>query len=216
MTLGRAHLMAALLVGAAMKLSGHALCVTVETGGDRSIPAITVFASRMTAMRVFGGAGISVDFVSAGAARKRTDCVLIRVEFVPNAPACASPSALAYALPYQHGGTQIRVFLDRALGSGSATQTGIRLGYVVSHEIGHILEGIARHSESGVMKASWNNHDLGQMLMQALRFEREDVELMREGVEVLRARAGGCQAMGDCRESLPAGVAGGNDLFVTR
>jgi len=200
MPVRRTHLVAALLIGAATRLEGATYCVAVEPIGDNRLPAMTVFASRMTARRLFGRAGISVDFVSGKAALRRTDCVLVRVEFVPNAPDYAPPSALAYALPYQQGGTQIRVFLNRALGSGSSTQMGIRLGYVVSHEIGHMLEGIARHSEAGVMKASWNNHDFGQMLMQALTFEGADVELMHNGLVVLRARAAGCRTAGDCRE----------------
>jgi hypothetical protein len=33
------------------------------------------------------------------------------------------------------------------------------LGYVLAHEIGHVLEGLVRHSGAGVMKASWNRAD---------------------------------------------------------
>jgi predicted metalloendopeptidase len=53
------------------------------------------------------------------------------------------------------------------------------LGHVIAHEIGHVLEGIARHSPEGLMKAHWGLHDYMRMKKQRLCFSTEDVDLMR-------------------------------------
>ena len=61
-------------------------------------------------------------------------------------------------------------------------QLPIVLGHVLVHEITHILQGIQRHSASGVMKAYWDREDCGQMTWKPLRFEPEDVDLIYVGL----------------------------------
>jgi len=41
------------------------------------------------------------------------------------------------------------------------------LAHVLVHEVTHILQGIPRHSESGVMKAQWDSNDFAQMTWEA-------------------------------------------------
>jgi hypothetical protein len=53
---------------------------------------------------------------------------------------------------------------------------------VLAHEITHILQGISRHSASGVMKARWTINDFAGMSIHPLRFEEEDVDLIYEGL----------------------------------
>ncbi len=65
---------------------------------------------------------------------------------------------LAYALPYAESGTTIHVFYRRIVESHRELGAEI-LGHVIAHEIGHVLEGIARHSPEGLMKAHWGLHD---------------------------------------------------------
>ena len=50
------------------------------------------------------------------------------------------------------------------------------------HEITHVLQGIDRHSDSGVMKALWTAQDYFQMRVEALPFAPEDVELIHLGL----------------------------------
>jgi hypothetical protein len=59
---------------------------------------------------------------------------------------------------------RIVVFYDR-IAKGSAREgAGPRLAQVLVHEITHILEGVKRHSGSGVMKARWAEWDLFDMV----------------------------------------------------
>jgi hypothetical protein len=57
-------------------------------------------------------------------------------------------------------------------------------GYVLAHEIGHVLQGQARHSGEGIMKGHWDGGDYDLMGVYKLRFSSEDTTLILD-----RARA---------------------------
>jgi hypothetical protein len=57
------------------------------------------------------------------------------------------------------------------------------LAHVLVHEITHILQGVARHSETGIMKAHWTPVDYRQMLVHPLPFAPEDVQLLQLSME---------------------------------
>jgi hypothetical protein len=58
------------------------------------------------------------------------------------------------------------------------------LAHVMAHEITHLLEGFAGHSETGVMKARWDAGDLRRMAVKPLLFDVEDVYLIQDGLRV--------------------------------
>jgi hypothetical protein len=105
----------------------------------------------------------------------------LAVEIVPHAPASFSDVALAMALPYADSGVRIVIFYDRVdpLLRGHNAPAATILGYVLAHEIAHVLQGIARHSETGIMRARWTDNDFKQMGIRVLMFTAEDVQLMR-------------------------------------
>jgi hypothetical protein len=107
----------------------------------------------------------------------------IRVTMQMSTPIGQSPGAMAYAAPYE--GTRIVIFYDR-VEKKQARPVPELLAHVLAHEIGHILEGISRHSASGVMKAQWDEDDFSQMAWKPLPFTPEDVILIHQG---LRSRA---------------------------
>ena len=63
------------------------------------------------------------------------------------------------------------------------------LGHVMVHEITHVLEGVARHSSAGVMKAHWDLADYHAMTGRPLPFAAEDIRLVRAhfGMETMQA-----------------------------
>lgn len=107
------------------------------------------------------------------------DAIFINVG--QNTPATLKPGAMAYALPYE--GVHIRVLYDRIAQSSSRDEVPMVLAYVLVHEITHILEGINRHSERGLMKAHWDRADFFAMRRNALRFAEEDIKLIYLGLE---------------------------------
>jgi hypothetical protein len=137
-----------------------------------------------TAAKMFAGIGVTVAWLHV-----RTPCPRERV-IVVDLSYHSRPDdhgdAFAYALPYE--GTHIVVFWDRIQSKMPPGRAHILLAHVLVHEITHILQGVARHSETGVMKASWNDEDIFRMMTKPLSFTEEDVGLIRDGLDV-RSRA---------------------------
>ncbi|MEO8127566.1 MAG: hypothetical protein ABJF23_06580 [Bryobacteraceae bacterium] len=97
-----------------------------------------------------------------------------------------NPDALAFAQPYLHEGSCVTLLMDRLHEEAARNPdtTGILLGNVLAHEIGHVLQGIERHSETGLMKARWSARDIREMWRTPLRFSDIDVELVLEPFRV--------------------------------
>ena len=95
--------------------------------------------------------------------------------------------ALGVALPLE--GTHAWVFYDRVLrASPDDTYLAALLAHVMAHEIAHLLQGIIRHSESGILKARWSGTDCARMASFPLMFTREDASLIQQGLAERRSR----------------------------
>jgi hypothetical protein len=131
--------------------------------------------------RMFAGIGISLEWKAWDRACESSQAPVF-IELSSGAPDEIKPDALAYALPYQ---SHITVFLDRI---ETMECPAIVLAHVMAHEITHVVQGIARHSDTGLMKAHWTSKDFFAMRRRPLPFAREDVILLyiglvaREGV----------------------------------
>jgi hypothetical protein len=60
------------------------------------------------------------------------------------------------------------------------------MAHVLVHEIAHVLEGIDRHSRTGIMKVRWDDRDYFEMLRNPLPFAPEDADLIHLGLKVSR------------------------------
>ena len=125
----------------------------------------------------------------------------IVVEFVTDVPNTFKPGALAYALPFE--GVHIRIFANRINGHSSSRQV---LAHVMVHEITHILQGEARHSAEGIMKARWTPDDLAAMGVKPLTFTAEDVDLIYQGMDYREAHAKADSKTPDTRNTTAAAV----------
>ncbi len=83
----------------------------------------------------------------------------------------------------------IRVFYDR-VEAISLVRTPVVLGYVLAHEITHVLQGICRHSDTGIMKAHWVPADFMAMMWHRVNFEEVDVDLIQRGLTARTAADG--------------------------
>jgi len=128
------------------------------------------------------------------------------VRTLEHAPESATAGALASARIVGLSGTEITVYKDRLqrfLDSHSnlAGVPGAGAGYVLAHELAHVMQGVARHSESGILKAQWSSSDFEEMVFHRLAFTNFDVELIRQGLAIESANRRS--------ESLADGSAGG-------
>jgi hypothetical protein len=101
-----------------------------------------------------------------------------------HAPESANGEALAASLLSGAAGVEITVYEDRLRRFLNAhpSLAGVGAGYVLVHELAHAMQGKARHSASGIMKAHWDTPDFQEMLFQKLAFTAEDVDSIHEGL----------------------------------
>ncbi len=140
------------------------------------------YLAELLADRIFGGIGLRMDWrcgVPPASLPERSIVIDLSI-----APKDHQPHPIAYALPYE--GVHIQIFYDRI---EEEPNPAAMLGYVFVHEITHILQGVIRHSEYGIMKPRWTAADLDQMAYQDLAFTPADVQLIRIGIAA-RAEAG--------------------------
>lgn len=135
----------------------------------------------MKTTAIFATIGVKVEWRSSY--KCPTDA--LRISLKESTPENFHPGALAYAQPYDR--TNIVVFLDRIVEARSREQRGTVLAYVMAHEITHILQGVCRHSDSGLMKAHWTAVDFQAMSLGRLIFAAQDVDLIYSGLETRNA-----------------------------
>jgi len=136
--------------------------------------------------KMFADAGIRVNWYSESSCPKNEKTV-IHISLEMGTPEQRFPGALAFALPYE--GIHIRVFAGRVRKLFDPNRVSLVLAHVLAHEIGHILQGVNRHSESGIMKAKWDKMDFRRMAYKPLAFAAEDVRLFSLGLQARAARA---------------------------
>jgi hypothetical protein len=170
--------MTMLAVAAGMVVQGGAPSpeVTVYLR-DNANAGLQVKALAMdSAAKIFATAGVQIVWRVGLPSRSASHPIVIDLR--ADEPVTERPGALGYARVYE--GVHITVFYDRILHHGNAT--GVVLGHVMVHEIAHILQGVSRHSESGVMKAIWTTGDYREMYFRPLPFTPHDVMLIHQSL----------------------------------
>jgi hypothetical protein len=81
------------------------------------------------------------------------------------------------------GSSTVTVQYRRAQQMAHASTVGLSpgqiLGHVTAHEIGHVLLGSSAHGFFGVMKSTYNNKDLLNMVQGRLLFTVEESRVLR-------------------------------------
>jgi hypothetical protein len=185
--------MAAMLAGsawAAGKSDTQRLAICIEDGKRARVADAAAKASSL-----FLSAGVKLEWHSEISFCKGNVNAMV-VSLMTSTPKTFHPGALAYALPYE--GVHIEVFYDRIAQADPELVPSL-MANVIVHEITHILQGIDRHSASGVMKAVWDSSDYTLMKRGMLRFTAIDVEMIRDGFAARTA--------GGAKSSVVAAVA---------
>lgn len=164
----------------ALNWDAAAVDLTVYVTSDG--PAVTS-SSKMIASSIFRKAGVAIDWRRqpppvTGAPRKS-----LRIELAAQTPEERLPGALAVSYPFARCSKSITVFLDRVrLRANGVDRESVLLAYVLVHEITHVIQGVDRHSEAGVMKAHWSAEDRAAIFGMRLGFVEQDLLLMQRGL----------------------------------
>jgi len=143
-----------------------------------AVDAIVNFQSLMggerTAALLFDGIGVHLRW-SCGHSRD-TSRRPIAIHLVDRTDPAFLKGALGFARPFARDGVLVTIFYDRVddLQRGRDSM-GLILGHTIAHELTHVLEGEDRHSEDGIMRSRWDDHDFQSMRMRTLYFTRDDV-----------------------------------------
>src|SRR5215469_15385250 len=157
--------------GTAYSIETPNVVVCLNAGADAA-----VLQARMIASHVFARAGVRIDWRWEIRACPENGIAVILSDATP---ADRMPGALAYNQPYQ--GNRIVVFYDRIVQSKPQVPVQVLLGHVLAHEIAHVLQGLSRHSSSGIMKAKWSSCDYADMRRNSFGFALEDIDLIHLG-----------------------------------
>jgi len=167
-----------------------AVSLTVSVFNDAEIPISVLRTARVRAEAVFDEAGIALTWLDCGTPGHRVadiDC-----------PAITYPTHLSVRLAKGRGHRSEDIFgvsfLDHRgqgnyasvymtpLASSKALgvlSEGELLGYVIVHELGHLLLGKNSHSPEGVMRPVWQFEDLKKAARGTLLFTSSQVERMQ-------------------------------------
>ena len=154
--------------------------VTIYVSNDLNTRGV-LYQAQERAAKMFAEAGVRIDWrIGRPSAAQPDREPAIVVSLAENTPAGYLPAALALARVYE--GVHITVFWDRVERMSRFAPPTFVLAHVLVHEITHILQGIDRHSESGVMKPRWTPEDCRAMAIKPLGFTARDVELIQLGL----------------------------------
>ena len=174
--------------------------VRLYTMEGRLVPMQALNLAMTTVTRILRQAGVRVHWLEKDPQRfarsERTPCgsertaPTIVINFSETPPKGLEPSVVAKAYPYARDGVRITFFRDRlqTFFDSRPSGAGSVLGHLMAHEITHVLQGISRHSETGLMRARWSPEDYMQMPSKPLPLTPYDVKLIRMGVADWSAR----------------------------
>ena len=75
----------------------------------------------------------------------------------------------------------VYVFFDQITGFSNVHQidSGLAMGTVIAHEVGHVLLNKEGHSAEGLMRATWDSNDWQRAAEGFLLFSFDDTETIR-------------------------------------
>lgn len=105
----------------------------------------------------------------------------INMEIVSDRQTPLPRGALGLSFPHSRHGAQVIISSDRIdrIGAPLCTSPATALGYVMAHEIAHVLLQSLTHSKSGIMQANWNKPIYYQIQAGMLAFNRADAAALR-------------------------------------
>jgi hypothetical protein len=168
--------------------------VTVYLQDQWVADPLLLAGAKALATSMFAGIGVRLRWEVSGLRRARCCQTLPDVEivirFASNTPAGFQSGAPAYARPYApQSDVRVTILYDRVVGLVEGNRLSDRaafLGHVLAHEIGHVLQGVVRHSEAGLMKAQFTLEDRAQMRRRPLPFSALDAELIQRAMAKAR------------------------------
>ena len=173
---------------AAANTSGP-ITVRVLLESYAKVPTNTLDRAQAEATRLFERAGLTLEWLEAGASPAH--CLIIRII---SKPIGVNPRALAMTpgATANHG-KFAWVYYDRVQASSTelALELAQLLGLVLAHEMGHMLLPYGAHSQVGIMRPEWDRAQVKNAVEDVLTFTPAQAALIGDR---LRASVSGTAA----------------------
>jgi hypothetical protein len=167
-------------VAAMAALSLGAQTITVYVQDDAQVAASSICQAKSKAAAIFAAAQVRIEWRKGEPKRmvlEEQRPIVVRI--ISDVSTSTHPGALAFAQAYE--GVHITILYERVR-AFTRERAEVVLAYVLVHEITHMLQGISRHSETGIMKANWTLADHCAMQRGRLLLSAEDIQLIRIGL----------------------------------
>ena len=147
-------------------------CLEVHVLSSNLVRAPVLLMAEQTSYLLFREIGISVRWKHSDLRKADKSCMALLMQF--DWDAAAKLNAMGYSYPYASERTPIHVLISRIAQGVDERQRGMILGYVMAHEIGHMLKKLDRHSKTRIMKPVWTMADYLAIYGRSLRFDNEE------------------------------------------
>jgi hypothetical protein len=140
---------------------------------------------------VFGSAGVTIVWRDCDVFPTPTQqesepwfVVRLRTGKPPLTVGPASLDVMGKAFVEEGGGTLADAYMQaiQATSQQHNSDPGVLLGFVIAHELGHLLLGPG-HTKDGVMRASWGQKQIDALSRRWLRFSKDGAARIRRGLE---------------------------------
>jgi hypothetical protein len=132
---------------------------------------------------LFARIHVSIRFVHSKPPRNDADAIVLQL--IEHAPYGTRPDVMGSAWINPDPRREANVYCDRIrefYKTWDSQETGRLTGYVIAHELGHVLRAEPGHSANGIMRACWRQRDIVAMLQGAVRFLPEEGQQIREAI----------------------------------
>ncbi len=169
--------------------------ITISVHDYADVPPLRLAAAEAEARRIFGLAGVKTVWLSCSPKLEKSQSA-----------DCSTVDATHLVLKILSGKTTVHVHdRDDVLGNALLADNGVGyyayafldhietleqhlgfpvLGYVLAHEIGHLLLGSNSHSVNGIMSPHWNGPELRRISEGSLLFLPNESRILGEGLRL--------------------------------
>jgi hypothetical protein len=184
------------VIGWSLLAAGKNPQLNVYVWNDAGASLQVVIDAEHRTTKVFGQAGVDVNIVNCGPIQSlsHSDCSRgdgaqgLVVRIVPRARTLGNGVFGVSFLDRGGAGTYADVFfepIERLRAESRETSLAAVLGYVMAHELGHLLLGSNAHAPNGIMRAQWEHEDLRKIAEGRMQFTSQQAERMKSRVRSL-------------------------------
>jgi hypothetical protein len=161
-----------------------ALSLVVRVHDAYGIPDEQLARAQTTVERVMAAAGVEMAWPACPCLSPvRPSELLVRITA---ASAASTPGSLGFSYVdiESRAGTLATVFADRvqSLAAAAGVDEGELLGWVIAHELSHLLIGTRDHQLHGLMRGEWKASELARQRPSDWRLSRTDGLRIRQAI----------------------------------